>query len=295
MAALVLLPLLLQAGAAAPAPAPPATAPTPLDALKQIVSPFLGQKPAAAPAPAVPGEPAGAAPAKPAKPKEVAKVKRRRVPKPPPLVLFHVNRQETLSLQPDARLRFTSSAQHDFNKFMRCHHTGRRHVMSTRLLALLEQVSKHFDHRRILIVAGYRAPAAARNPKSPHKRGLAADFRIDGVPNPEVRDFCRTTFEKVGVGYYPNSSFVHLDVRKKESAFWIDYSGPNEAPLYSRTPDDDLKSGRADSFKPGRVGEGEGDLEAQGEAADPQNSDSGPPNPVTVGGTSPPNTGRATR
>jgi len=46
-----------------------------------------------------------------------------------------------------------------------------------------------------------------------------------------VRDFCRT-LGTVGVGYYPNSSFVHLDVRDVPT-YWIDYSGPGQAPRYA--------------------------------------------------------------
>jgi len=50
------------------------------------------------------------------------------------------------------------------------------------------------------------------------------------VPNEIVRDYCRT-FDKAGVGYYPNSLFVHFDVRSQKT-FWIDLSGPGEAPKY---------------------------------------------------------------
>jgi hypothetical protein len=50
------------------------------------------------------------------------------------------------------------------------------------------------------------------------------------VPNEALRDFMRG-FDDVGVGYYPNSSFVHLDVREVNT-YWIDYSGPGEAPQY---------------------------------------------------------------
>lgn len=84
-------------------------------------------------------------------------------------------------------------------------------------------------------------------------KGLACDFRVAGVPNADLRDYLRRTFKSVGVGYYPNSSFIHLDVRKGASAFWIDYSGPKEAALYSERPADDLRSGRADAFKPSRI------------------------------------------
>lgn len=113
--------------------------------------------------------------------------------------------------------------------------------MSERLARVIYQVSKHFDWKRVVVVAGYRAPRVARrkgNPKSPHKKGVACDFRIEGVSNEELRDFERT-LPHVGVGYYPNSEFVHLDVdpsRSKHSAFWIDYSGPGQRARYAKDP-----------------------------------------------------------
>ena len=108
--------------------------------------------------------------------------------------------------------------------------------MSERLARLLYAVSKHFDFARLEVVAGYRAPRIALekgNPKSPHKQGLACDFRIAGVTNETLRDYAHT-LPRVGVGYYPNSGFVHLDSREKKSAFWIDYSRPGERAQYSR-------------------------------------------------------------
>ena len=70
------------------------------------------------------------------------------------------------------------------------------------------------------------------NPHSNHMHGKAIDFRVAGVPNEALRDFCRT-LKNVGCGYYPNSVFVHMDVRD-QSAFWIDYSKPGEAPALQR-------------------------------------------------------------
>jgi hypothetical protein len=43
---------------------------------------------------------------------------------------------------------------------------------------------------------------------------------------------------------------VHLDVRKGPSAFWIDYSGPGEGAAYSGNAHDDLRTGRADWYRP---------------------------------------------
>ena len=86
-------------------------------------------------------------------------------------------------------------------------------------------------------------------------KGLACDFRVDGVKATELRDYLRKNFEKIGVGYYPNSTFVHLDVRKERSAFWIDYSGPGERAVYSENPNEDLKTGRADTYRPTKIDE----------------------------------------
>jgi uncharacterized protein YcbK (DUF882 family) len=178
-----------------------------------------------------------------------AKVRREPKAKPPPppaAELFALNTRETFYLRPDARGRFGKQQLRGWNRFLRCHHTGRTHLMSARLASLIYDIDKHFEFKRVLVVAGYRAPRVAKekgNPKSPHKKGLACDFRVDGISNSELRDFERT-LPRVGVGYYPNSDFVHLDVRDKHGAFWIDYSGPGERAKYSRTPEQDLEGER---------------------------------------------------
>jgi hypothetical protein len=57
----------------------------------------------------------------------------------------------------------------------------------------------------------------------------AIDFRIPGVPLDALREYC-AKLDHVGVGFYPRTQFVHLDVRR-DSARWTDYSGAGEAPL----------------------------------------------------------------
>src|SRR5262249_37193718 len=73
--------------------------------------------------------------------------------------------------------------------------------------------------------------------------GRAVDFMVRGVRNETVRDFCRT-LRNVGVGYYPNSSFVHLDARTS-NAYWVDYAGPGQGPRYhpSDPPPRDVDEG----------------------------------------------------
>jgi uncharacterized protein YcbK (DUF882 family) len=177
-------------------------------------------------------------------------------PKNPPVVLFTVNHKETFSLRlRDAQGKPVKGNQKRFDRFLRCHHTEAKHAMNPRLMRLLYQTGRHWPGKRLEIVSGYRAPSVAKNPHSPHMKGLACDFRVDGVKTGDLRDYLRKTFEKVGVGYYPNSTFVHLDVRKDRSAFWIDYSGPGERAVYSEKPNDDLKTGRADTYHPTKIDE----------------------------------------
>jgi uncharacterized protein YcbK (DUF882 family) len=175
-------------------------------------------------------------------------------PKNPPVMLEHVNRHEALSLRlREADGRPVKGMQKRFDRFLRCHHTNVQHAMSPRLMRLIYQTGRHWPGHRIEVVAGYRHPEVAKNPHSPHMKGLACDFRVDGVKNTKLRDYLRRNFQKVGVGYYPNSSFVHLDVRQDRSAFWIDYSGPGDRAMYSENPTADLKSGRAEKFHPSKI------------------------------------------
>ncbi|WP_437950788.1 DUF882 domain-containing protein [Sorangium sp. So ce296] len=100
-----------------------------------------------------------------------------------------------------------------------------------RLATLIGMVSDHFGGRTIRVVSGYRPYSPTQyTPHSNHNFGRAIDFMVEGVPNTVVRDFCRG-FRNAGVGYYPNSTFVHLDVRS-DKVYWVDYSGPGEAPRY---------------------------------------------------------------
>ncbi len=108
--------------------------------------------------------------------------------------------------------------------------SGDRPRADWRLVRLLAKVSDTFGGRPIRVVSGYRTESYSLN--SRHKKSQAIDFSIPGVPNTALRDYL-LTFANVGVGYYPNSSFVHFDVRDKKT-YWVDVSGPGEAPRYVR-------------------------------------------------------------
>lgn len=105
---------------------------------------------------------------------------------------------------------------------------GKQVPLAPRLVELLVRVSDEFGGRKIRVVSGYREVSYSKHSK--HKTGRAIDFSIPGVPNSALRDFL-LTIDNAGVGYYPNSTFVHLDVRSY-GMYWVDASGPGQAPRY---------------------------------------------------------------
>jgi uncharacterized protein YcbK (DUF882 family) len=149
--------------------------------------------------------------------------------------VVHVKRiatKEEFDVHVDSRKgRVSPTALKTFEKMMRSP-AGMAHPIEARLISLLGIVSNHFGSRKIEVVSGFRPFTPTQfNPHSNHMHGKAIDFRVAGVPNEALRDFCRT-LKNVGCGYYPNSVFVHMDVRE-QSTFWIDYSKPGEAPRYN--------------------------------------------------------------
>jgi LysM repeat protein len=136
--------------------------------------------------------------------------------------------------------RLRSSAVRTLNDLLGA--GGEHPALPERLVRLLVQVSDTFGGRPIRLVSGYRTASYYQD--SRHKQSSAIDFLVVGVPNAAVCDYLRE-LEDVGVGYYPNSSFVHLDVRN-HFAYWVDYAGPGEPPRSTPNAPAAPKSSRAD-------------------------------------------------
>jgi uncharacterized protein YcbK (DUF882 family) len=94
-----------------------------------------------------------------------------------------------------------------------------------RLVRVLYVLSLHFRASEIVVVSGFRSPEDDGR-TSNHHHGRAVDVIVPGIPNDEVAAYLRE-FGRLGVGYYPTSGFVHVDVRER-SFFWVDPSGPGE-------------------------------------------------------------------
>jgi uncharacterized protein YcbK (DUF882 family) len=106
---------------------------------------------------------------------------------------------------------------------------GKVRILHPRLIKLLGKVAEQYPGQDIVVVSGYRPHKRGRL-RSQHSRGKAMDFRVRGVANIDLYRYLKT-FDKVGVGYYPNSSFVHFDVRDKKY-LWTDVSAKGEPARY---------------------------------------------------------------
>ena len=128
------------------------------------------------------------------------------------------------------------------------------HPISPHLLDLVYRTMRHFSAPLVRLVSGYRPDRAG----SRHTQGRAIDMVVPGVTNEALAEYVRQ-FGFCGVGIYPKSGFVHLDVRDA-SFFWVDQSLPDERsrsepilPLESAAADRAARArGEApDTFVPG--------------------------------------------
>jgi uncharacterized protein YcbK (DUF882 family) len=100
--------------------------------------------------------------------------------------------------------------------------SGNEHPVEPRILDLAYRIQAHFQAQEIRVISGYRTPR--RGNGSNHGKGRAIDLVVPGAADADVAKFARE-LGFVGVGVYPASGFVHVDVRDR-SYFWVDQSGP---------------------------------------------------------------------
>lgn len=136
------------------------------------------------------------------------------------LRLYNTHTGESLRSIFWAEGEFVPEALVDINKLLRDHRSNTIAPIDPQLLLLLDKVSARFGSRQLLhVISGYRSPetnqmlaahsdGVARH--SMHLEGKAIDVRM---PGHDLRSLHRAAMAAKGggVGYYPESQFVHLD------------------------------------------------------------------------------------
>jgi uncharacterized protein YcbK (DUF882 family) len=129
---------------------------------------------------------------------------------------------------------YNIAALEEASHLLRCRRTETEKPMDPQLLMLLSHVYDHFGGKAIEIVSGYRNQ---RKQTSNHFKGTATDIRIAGVAPKKIREFAETLDGGgMGIGIYPKSGFVHIDVRPPPSYRWVDYSMPGSNDAEKRPP-----------------------------------------------------------
>jgi uncharacterized protein YcbK (DUF882 family) len=141
----------------------------------------------------------------------------------PMLSLTTVNHGESLTVAVSADGNGFASCDLDRIAHLLRAGAGEEHPIDPREISLIYRIETHFEVPEIRVISGYRVPKPGSH--SNHGKGRAIDFIVPGVADEDVARFARE-MGFVGVGVYPTSQFVHVDVRPR-SYFWVDYSGPH--------------------------------------------------------------------
>ncbi len=143
----------------------------------------------------------------------------------PLLVLQGLNIPDRVVLVPRSDRGGFSAEDLDHAARVMRDHAGNEHPVDPHLLDVVYRLQIHFKAPEIRIISGYRTPARSRA-TSNHGKGRAMDLVVPGATDEEVAKLAREQ-GFAGVGIYPVSGFVHVDVRER-SYFWVDTSGPGK-------------------------------------------------------------------
>lgn len=135
--------------------------------------------------------------------------------------LYHINTCESLRTVYWQDGRYIPDAMRRVNTVLRDHHSDEVHPIDRELVDLMCLISSIMaDDRAVHVICGYRSPhtnASMRERslgvarRSLHTKGQAVDIRVPGRSLSQLKRVAMTLKEG-GVGYYPFSDFVHVDV-----------------------------------------------------------------------------------
>jgi uncharacterized protein YcbK (DUF882 family) len=136
------------------------------------------------------------------------------------LKFFHTHTGKSLEIVYARDGRYLAPALDSINEFLSDFRTGDVANIDPALLDTLYEVRKSLGSDATFeVISAYRSPATnemlrsqstgvARD--SQHLLGKAIDVRLRGTATSRLRD-AAIALERGGVGYYPDSDFVHMD------------------------------------------------------------------------------------
>jgi uncharacterized protein YcbK (DUF882 family) len=133
----------------------------------------------------------------------------------------HTHTGEQLSVEYFGSGQYWPDALSAINWLLRDFRTGDVHAIDAGLLDLLHGLATTTDSARpFQVISGYRSPATNEMLRhrsegvaagSLHMQGQAIDIRLADVPLVKLKAAALSA-HRGGVGYYPASDFVHVDI-----------------------------------------------------------------------------------
>lgn len=146
---------------------------------------------------------------------------------PVEVVLFDENMQTTERVAIERDGATAPETTRRLSYLFRCRTTGHQRPMAKRTLAMLADLAERYPGKTIDFVSAHRA-TAGESSTSPHRASRALDFRIRGVDPREIRDYLWRKYTEVGIGWYPDDRFIHMDSRPGQGATaWTFQNGTN--------------------------------------------------------------------
>jgi uncharacterized protein YcbK (DUF882 family) len=116
--------------------------------------------------------------------------------------------------------KYQPAALKQLNHILRDHYSGTTHTMDPHVIDVLSAIQHRLGPKPLHIVSGYRSPetnamlasltdGVAQH--SLHMEGKAVDIRVDGLTVRKLGKLAKS-LHAGGVGMYPSSNFVHVDV-----------------------------------------------------------------------------------
>jgi uncharacterized protein YcbK (DUF882 family) len=137
------------------------------------------------------------------------------------LAFHHLDTGESLAIAYFDQGRYLPDAARRIAYELRDFRTGEVHAIDPKLLDLLARLRQTLGVvEPFTVICGYRSPQtnALRREEtsgiaanSLHMEGKAIDLRVAGIGLSKLRD-AAIALKAGGVGYYPRSNFVHVDV-----------------------------------------------------------------------------------
>ncbi len=137
------------------------------------------------------------------------------------LSFYHTHTRLSLDVVYYANGEYIDSALDEINRFLKDFRTGEITAMNPQLLDLLHDVRNELGSEEAYeVISAYRSPETNEMlretttgvaKKSQHLKGNAIDVRLRGVRITKLRDTA-LRMERGGVGFYPRSDFVHMDM-----------------------------------------------------------------------------------